>query len=69
MKKIAADTQGTGRFVSYVSHNLLLEEFLDDAHLTSAGNLTVASDFVKAAIPFIQQRYLEVESGKPICQK
>ena len=69
MQQIAAAAQSAGQLVAYVSHNLPLEEFLDDAHLTSAGNLTVARNLVQAAIPFIQQRYSETPSGQFVCPR
>jgi hypothetical protein len=54
MQEIAARQRASGKSVSYVSHNLPVEEFLDDAHLTNAGNLTVTRNLIEAAIPFIK---------------
>jgi len=57
MRDIAAQAQAAGQPVTYVSHNLHPDEFLDDAHLTSAGNLTVARNLSEAALPFIRKTF------------
>lgn len=59
MRQIATAAQSAGQPLNYVQHNLPLEEFLDDAHLTSAGNLNVARKLVNASMRFIRQRYPE----------
>jgi hypothetical protein len=55
LRTIAATARSAGHAVTYVSHSLPLEEFIDDAHLTNEGNLTVARNLVQAAMPFIQE--------------
>ncbi len=67
MKEIAARQRASGRSVSYVSHSLPPEEFLDDAHLTSAGNLTVARNLIETAIPFIQTTFPKAHVGELPC--
>jgi len=57
MQQIAAHARAAGKPVSYLSNNLPLEVFLDDAHLTSSGNLTMSQDFVEAASPFIRTAF------------
>ena len=69
MQQIAARGQIAGKPVSYVSHNLPLEEFLDDAHLTSAGNLTMARDFVEAAGPYIRTTFPSVPPKQFSCAR
>jgi lysophospholipase L1-like esterase len=54
MGQIAAQARDAGLPVYHVTHSLPFDEFLDDAHLTSAGNLTMARDFVAAAAGFIR---------------
>jgi hypothetical protein len=54
MREIADRQRAAGRRVAYVTHDLPLEQFLDDAHLTGAGNRTVAHGLIEAAGPFIQ---------------
>lgn len=54
MRAIAERLRAARQPVTYVTHELPLEEFLDDAHLTGAGNRRVARGLVEAAAPFIQ---------------
>ena len=49
--------------VAYVSHQLSAEMFLDDAHLTSSGNLVMARDFVDAVAPYIEGRRMATCAG------
>ena len=51
------------------TYELPLDEFLDDAHLTSAGNLTVASNLVQAAMAFIRQKYPGMMTGQVMCPR
>lgn len=53
LRAIAAQWRTEGSRVSYVSHTLRLDQFLDDAHLTAAGNAVVAQDLVEAMEPFL----------------
>jgi hypothetical protein len=57
MRRIATAAQSAGQPVTYVLHRLPLEEFLDDAHLTNEGNLTVARQLVSASMSSIRKRY------------
>jgi GDSL-like Lipase/Acylhydrolase family len=54
MREIAERQRAAGRRVAYVTHDVPLEQFLDDAHLTGAGNQTVAYGLLEAAGPIIQ---------------
>jgi len=68
MKEIAARLRASDWRVSYVSHSLPPEEYLDDAHLTSAGNRAVARNLTEAAIPFIQP-FLYARTGELSCPR
>lgn len=57
MRKVAQDQQALGRRVRYVSRELPPGLFLDDAHLTSAGNRAMAANLVEAAVPFIDAAF------------
>jgi lysophospholipase L1-like esterase len=48
--------RGAGRPVRYLSHDLPPAMFLDDCHLTPAGNRRMALDFVAATAPFLARR-------------
>ena len=52
MQDIARRYRAEGKPVGYVTHTLPLEQYLDDAHLTAAGNQTVARDLVAAGRPY-----------------
>jgi lysophospholipase L1-like esterase len=54
MQRVVEREAGRGRDVAYVSHDLPGDLFLDDAHLTPAGNLQVASSLVRAAGRYIE---------------
>ena len=54
MRGTSERLRAAGRRVVYITHDLLPEQFLDDAHLTGAGNRTMAQRLVEAAVPFIQ---------------
>jgi lysophospholipase L1-like esterase len=69
MQQIAAQGRAAGKPVYYATHSLPLEEFIDDAHLTSAGNLTVARDFVEAATPFIRAALPTLPTEQPSCTR
>lgn len=53
MEEIARRLKAAGHRVSYVSHSLPADQFLDDAHLTARGNATVAGNLVRAAAPYL----------------
>ena len=67
MHDIAARERASGQRVTYVSHRLPVEEFLDDAHLTSAGNLSVARSLVDAATASIASTVLQPPAGDVAC--
>ncbi|MGH7266830.1 MAG: hypothetical protein ACREMB_18570, partial [Candidatus Rokuibacteriota bacterium] len=54
IRRVVEREAGRGRDVVYVSHDLPKELFLDDAHLTPAGNLHVASNLVRAAGLYVE---------------
>ncbi len=54
MREIAGRQSAAGRSIRYVTHRLPAAEFLDDAHLTGGGNLTVARNLTEAALPAIR---------------
>lgn len=54
MRGTSERLRAAGRRVVYITHDLPPEQFLDDAHLTGAGNRTMAQRLVEAAVPFIQ---------------
>jgi len=56
MDSIAAEYAAAGRPVRHVSHRLQLSEFLDDAHLLSSGNRTVAEGLLEAVTPYVRER-------------
>jgi lysophospholipase L1-like esterase len=68
MKEIAERLAVSGRRVSYVAHSLPVEQFLDDAHLTSDGNLTVARNLIETAMPFIQAKVNPDRGGMALCE-
>jgi hypothetical protein len=53
MRETAERQRVAGRRIRYIAPELALEEFLDDAHLTAAGNRSMARYFIEAAAPFI----------------
>jgi GDSL-like Lipase/Acylhydrolase family len=68
MREVAEQQRAAGRRVTYVSHDLPLEEFLDDAHLTGAGNLTVARGLTNVAEPFIRSALRAAPADPPTCR-
>lgn len=54
MREVAAELRQGGERVRYVSHDLPPGMFLDDCHLTDAGNRAVAATFADSARPFIK---------------
>ncbi len=56
MQRVVAQLQASGRKISYISHDLPPNLFLDDAHLTPEGNRQVATNFVNALSGFIRPR-------------
>lgn len=69
MREIGERQRAAGRSVVYVTHDLPLEQFLDDAHLTGAGNRTVAQGLVEAAGSFIQARFPGGPTQRPPCSR
>lgn len=69
MREIAERQRDSGRRVSYVAHDLALDQFLDDAHLTDTGNRTVAQGLVEAAVPFIQATVPHPPGRHPSCPR
>lgn len=69
MRQIATAAQSAGQPATYVLHHLPLEEFLDDAHLTNGGNLTVARRLANASMSFVRKRYPETQSGQFSCPR
>jgi hypothetical protein len=69
MRQIATAAQSAGQPATYVLHHLPLEEFLDDAHLTNGGNLTVARRLANASMSFARKRYPETQSGQFSCPR
>jgi len=69
MAEIARRRSVSGQRVSPVSHSPSLEGFLDDAHLTSAGNETVARNLVEAATRYLRQGLPKTQAGKPLCAR
>jgi lysophospholipase L1-like esterase len=67
MREIAGRQYAPGQSVSYVSHRLPADEFLDDAHLTGAGNRTVAKNLARAAAPSIERRLPRIRSERRVC--
>jgi hypothetical protein len=55
MATLAAEASARGDRVSYVTHNLSIGQFLDDAHLTGDGNREVAAQLVEAARPYLAE--------------
>jgi lysophospholipase L1-like esterase len=56
MRSVVENLSRSGRPVVYVPHEALAPDlFLDDAHLTSAGNRRVAEEFVTALEPWIER--------------
>jgi hypothetical protein len=53
VRRVAADLVAAGRPAAYVAHRPPRETFLDDCHLTSAGNRIVAEDFARALEPHL----------------
>jgi len=56
MDSIAAKYAAAGRPVRHVSHHLQVSEFLDDAHLLSSGNRTVAQGLLEVVTPYVRER-------------
>lgn len=54
MEQLAARLAGEDRAVSYVAIDLPASVFLDDAHLSAAGNRAVAERFADAVAPYIR---------------
>jgi lysophospholipase L1-like esterase len=69
MREIAIRQRASGRRVIYVSHSLPPAQFLDDAHLTSDGNRTVARNMEEAAIPFIRAAFPSAPTGELSCPR
>jgi hypothetical protein len=53
MRHLALELSAAGQPVVFLHPAVLPEEFLDDAHLTSEGNRTVAEAFVAATLRLI----------------
>lgn len=53
MQEIAGRYQQQGRPVVYLTHELTLEQYVDDAHLAPSGNETVARDLAAAVMPYL----------------
>jgi len=53
MRAVVAELTSEDYPTRYVTHNLPVEMFLDDSHLTPEGNRRMAEDFVDAASPYI----------------
>ena len=57
MRSVAVEAKGRGEAVEYVTHEELDPSlFLDDAHLTPAGNRRVAEEFVRALRPWLARQ-------------
>lgn len=54
LERIADDLSAAGRPVAYVAPELPPELFLDDCHLTGAGNRAVAMAFAEALEPYVE---------------
>ena len=67
LREIARAERAGGNQVSYVSHALTLDQFLDDAHLTAGGNAAVARDLVEAIQPFLPPTQVTVPTGNSGC--
>jgi lysophospholipase L1-like esterase len=67
LRDIAAAGHAEGNRVSYVSHALTVDQFLDDAHLTAAGNEVVAQDLVEAIAPFLPPSVTSPPSASAGC--
>ena len=68
LRDIAIGESAAGKPVAYVSHILTLDQFLDDAHLTAAGNAVVAQDLVEAIEPFVPSPLWPAASGLRGCE-
>lgn len=66
MREIAERQRESHRRVRYIAPELPQEQFLDDAHLTSTGNRSMAHHFIEAAAHFIEAT-LSTTSGQPSC--
>jgi lysophospholipase L1-like esterase len=54
LQRVARALAEAGRRVAYVAHGPVpADEFLDDAHLTAAGNRRVAAEFAAAILPLL----------------
>jgi lysophospholipase L1-like esterase len=69
MREVAERQRALGRRVRYIEPGLRLEEFLDDAHLNSTGNLRMAQHFIEAAAPFIEPTLATVAGTAAACRR
>jgi len=69
MAEIARRESASGQRVSSVSHTLPPEQFLDDAHLTSAGNETVARNLVASASSYVRAALQRAQGGEILCRR
>jgi lysophospholipase L1-like esterase len=53
MQRVVAGARRQGQRISYLAHELPGDAFLDDAHLTGAGNRQMAARFTAALEPYI----------------
>lgn len=52
---VARDRSARGQPVGYLAHDLPPGDFLDDCHLTAAGNRRMAADFATALVPLVAE--------------
>jgi lysophospholipase L1-like esterase len=69
MREIAERQRATGRRVRYVAPDLPLEQFIDDAHLNSAGNRAMAQHFIEAAAPIVEATVSAAAAHQPSCPR
>jgi len=67
MGEIARRQSRAGQRVSHVSHSLPPEQFLDDAHLTSVGNESIARNLMEAATPYLRAALQATRGGEVLC--
>jgi lysophospholipase L1-like esterase len=67
LRAIAERQRASGRPTRYVTHDLPGDHFLDDAHLTGAGNRKMADGFVEAAWTFILTAIPEATMNQAAC--
>ncbi len=56
MRDLVSELSDAGLNVFFLEHHLTPEMFLDDAHLTAAGNRAMAADFVNAVAALLEPR-------------